>query len=114
MFLLLPICYVIRGPFEKFVDSPYHSESDLCGDAVTVSFLKYLHWQAAYFLQRSTHFSKTCCRPLIISKFLPRSFGAPFVMVGKAQKSHETRSGLYSGCSDGVAKIHFFQAEDRI
>jgi hypothetical protein len=32
----------IRGPFEKFVDSPYYSESELCGGAVTVSFSKYL------------------------------------------------------------------------
>jgi hypothetical protein len=28
----------LRGPFEKFVDSPYYSESELCGGAVTVSF----------------------------------------------------------------------------
>jgi hypothetical protein len=48
-----------RGPFEKFVDSPYYSESELCGGAVTVSFSKYLPWQAMHFLQRSTHFSKT-------------------------------------------------------
>jgi hypothetical protein len=27
----------IRGPFEKFVDSPYYSESELYGGAVTVS-----------------------------------------------------------------------------
>jgi hypothetical protein len=33
-------------------------------------FSKYLPWQAMYFLQRSTHFSKSCCRPLIISTFL--------------------------------------------
>jgi hypothetical protein len=26
-------------------------------------------------------------------------------MVGKAQKSHEARSGLYGGCSDGVPPI---------
>jgi hypothetical protein len=31
-----------QGPFEKFVDSPYYSESELCGGAVTVSFSKYL------------------------------------------------------------------------
>jgi hypothetical protein len=60
----------IWGPFAKFVDSPYYSESELCGDAVTVSFSKYLLWQAMHFLQRSTHFSKTCCRPLITSKLL--------------------------------------------
>jgi hypothetical protein len=60
----------VRGPFEKFVDSPYYSESELCEVVVTVSFSKYLPWQAMHFLQRSTHFSKTCCKPLITSKFL--------------------------------------------
>jgi hypothetical protein len=35
-------------------------------------------------------------------------------MVGKAQKSHGARSGLYGGCSNGVPPIHFFQAEHRI
>jgi hypothetical protein len=60
----------LRGLFEKFVDSPYYSESELCGGAVTVSFSKYLARQAMNFLQRSTHFSKTCCRQLITSKFL--------------------------------------------
>jgi hypothetical protein len=48
----------LRGPFEKFVDSPYYSESELCGGAVTTSFSKYLPWQAMHFLQRSTHFWK--------------------------------------------------------
>jgi hypothetical protein len=48
-----------REPFEKFVDSSYYSESELCGDAVTVSLSKHLPWQAMHFLQRSTHFSKT-------------------------------------------------------
>jgi hypothetical protein len=52
------------------MDSFYYSEWELCGGAVTVSLPKYLPWQAMYFLQRSTHFSKTCCRPLISSKFL--------------------------------------------
>jgi hypothetical protein len=46
------------------------SVSELCGGAVTVSFSKYLPWQAMHFLQRSTRFSKTCCKPLITSKFL--------------------------------------------
>jgi len=53
-----------------FVDSPYYSKSELCRSEVTVSFSKYLPWQAMYFLQRSTHFSKTCCTQLITSKFL--------------------------------------------
>jgi hypothetical protein len=60
----------IRGPFAKFVALPYYSESEICGGAVTVSSSKYLPWQAMHFLQRSTHFSKTCCRPLNTSKFL--------------------------------------------
>jgi len=58
---------IIGGPFEKFVDSPYYSESELCGGAVMVSFSKYLLWQEMHFLQRSTHFSKTCCRPFASS-----------------------------------------------
>jgi hypothetical protein len=28
----------IRGPLAKFVDSPYYSESELCGGAVTLFF----------------------------------------------------------------------------
>jgi len=40
----------IRGPFAKFVDSLYHSESVLCGGAVTVSLSKHLPWQAMHFL----------------------------------------------------------------
>jgi hypothetical protein len=60
----------IRGPFEKFMDSPYYSELELGRGAVTVSFSQYLPWQAMHFLQRSTHFWKTCCRPLNSSKFL--------------------------------------------
>jgi hypothetical protein len=49
--LLLPVALAslcnsvsVRGPFAKFVDSPYYSESELCGGAVTVSFSKYLPW----------------------------------------------------------------------
>jgi hypothetical protein len=34
----------VRGPFEKFVDSPYYSELKNCGGAVTVTFSKYLPW----------------------------------------------------------------------
>jgi hypothetical protein len=48
-----------RGTFEKFVDSTFHSESELCGGVVTVSCSKYLSRQAMYFLQRFTHLSKT-------------------------------------------------------
>jgi hypothetical protein len=35
-------------------------------------------------------------------------------MVGKAQKSHGARCGLYGRCSNGVPLIHFLQAKDRI
>jgi hypothetical protein len=67
----------IRRPFEKFVDSTYYSDSELCVGAVTVYFSKYLPWQPMHFLQRSTH----CCRPFaagfrrVVEKavFLPRS-----------------------------------------
>jgi len=48
-----------EGSFEKFVDSPYYSNSEFCEAAVSVSFSKYLSQQAMYFLQRSTHFLKT-------------------------------------------------------
>jgi hypothetical protein len=53
--------------FEKFLDSPYSSESELYGGAVTVSFSEYLPSQAMHFLQRSTHFSKTYCWPFAAS-----------------------------------------------
>jgi hypothetical protein len=57
----------VRGPFGRFVDSPYYSDLELFGGAVTVSFLKYLPWQVMHFLQRSTLFSKMCCKPFAAS-----------------------------------------------
>jgi hypothetical protein len=57
---------IIRVP-PVFMDSPYYSDSELCGGVVTVSFSKYLPWQAMHFLQRSTHFSKLCCREFATS-----------------------------------------------
>jgi hypothetical protein len=85
----------LRGPFAKFVDWPYHSKSELCEGAVSVFFSKYLPRQSMHFLQRSTHFSKTWCRPLITrsSRF----------MVEKAQKSHGARYELNSVC--GLDKV---------
>jgi hypothetical protein len=84
----------VRGPIEKFVDSPYYSESKLCGGAVTVSFSKYLPWQAMHFLQHSTHSSKQrAADRSSLRNFLPRS---SLFMVGKEQKSHGTRSELNS------------------
>jgi hypothetical protein len=52
----------LRVLFEKFVDSPYYSESELCRGAVTVSFSKYLPWLAIRFLERSTFSSKASGR----------------------------------------------------
>jgi hypothetical protein len=40
LLLLLLLLWYLRGPFEKFMDSPYYSESELCGGAVTVSFFE--------------------------------------------------------------------------
>jgi hypothetical protein len=61
-----------KGQYDSSLQSSWthYSESELCGGAVTVSFSKYLPWQGMHFLQRSTHFTKTCCRPLITSKIL--------------------------------------------
>jgi hypothetical protein len=65
-----------------------------------------------HFLQRSTRFSKTRCRPLITSKFLAlelhfHGWKSPEIAWG-------AKSGLHGGCSEGVPSIHFFQAEHRI
>jgi hypothetical protein len=46
-----------------------------------------------------------------LRNFLPRS---SLFIVGKAQKSHWARSGLYGGCSNGAPPIHFFEVEHRI
>jgi hypothetical protein len=46
-----------------------------------------------------------------LRNFLLRS---SLFMVGKAQKWHGARSGLYGGCSNGVPPIHVSQAEHRI
>jgi hypothetical protein len=38
IYIYIYIYIHIRGPFGKFVDSPYYSESEVYGGAVTVSF----------------------------------------------------------------------------
>jgi hypothetical protein len=60
-----------RASFEKFVDSLYYSESGLYGDAVTVSFSKYLSWQAMHFSQRKRKRS---------NKVSPRTFQTALVV----------------------------------
>jgi hypothetical protein len=94
----------MRRPFEKFVDSLITPNRN---------FVEVRWW----FLFRSTSFGKRCTSynapptswkraadRWSLWNFLPRSC---LVMVGKAQKSHGTRSGLYGGCSNGVPQIHF-------
>jgi hypothetical protein len=46
-----------------------------------------------------------------LRNFLPQS---SIFMVGKAQKSHGARSGLYGRCSNGIPLIHFCQTEHGI
>jgi hypothetical protein len=110
MYVYMYVCMHVRGPFAKFVDSTCYSESELCGGTVTVSFfevpplasdalLTTLHPLLENVMQTVDHFE--------ISR-------SSLFMVGKAQKSHGARSGLYGGCSNGVPPIHFpirFRAE---
>jgi hypothetical protein len=72
---------IIRGPFEKFVDSPYYSESELCGGAVTVSIslvsdalFTTLHPLLANVLQTVDHFEISC-------------LGAPFSWLPKIKEN---------------------------
>jgi hypothetical protein len=89
--------------------SPYYSESELCGG--TVSFSKFLPWQRCTSYNAPPTSRKCVAERWSLRNFLPRSF---LFMVGKAQKSHGERSGLYGGCFNGVPPIHFFQAKYRI
>jgi hypothetical protein len=73
-----------------------------------------VRWRSLF---RSTSLGKRCtsynapptCRKRAADRsslrnILPRS---SLFKVGKAQKSHGVRSGLYGGCSNGVPPIHF-------
>jgi hypothetical protein len=101
---------ILREPFQKFVDSLYYSESELYGGAVTVSFYE-VRPLASDVLLTTLHplleiVLQTVCRNLEKDSgtggFLPRS---SLFMIGKAQKSHGARSGLYGGCPNGVPPI---------
>jgi hypothetical protein len=96
----------------KFVDSPYYSEPELCGGAVTVSISKYLPWQAMNFMQLSTQFSKTCCRPLITSKF--HASELPFHGWKSPEIAWRRDLDCMADVLFGVPPIHFFHAEPRI
>jgi hypothetical protein len=90
------VCLYVRGPFEKFVDSHYYSESKLCLGAVTVSFSKYL----------------PCLRDLVLTTLHPlfenvlqtvghseiSYLGAPFSWLEKPRN----RMGRDQGCMAGV------------
>jgi hypothetical protein len=105
----------IRRPFGNFVDSLYYSESELCGGAVTVSLPKYLLWQAMHFLQRSTHFSKTCCRPFAASfrRIVEQAvlqLGAPFSWLEKPRnhmgRDLDCMADFLMGSTDLGERIH--------
>jgi hypothetical protein len=102
LLVVVVVVVVVQGPFEKFVDSPHYSESELCGGAVTVSFSKYLPWQVTHFLQRSTQFSKTCCRPLSTSKFLA-CLGAPLSWL---EKPRNRMGGDLDCMADVLTELH--------
>jgi hypothetical protein len=70
-----------RGPFAKFVDSPYYSESELCGGVVTVSFLKYLPWQVMALLTMLHPLLKTMLQT--VHHFKTSCLGAPFPWLDK-------------------------------
>jgi hypothetical protein len=80
-----------------------------------------VQWRSLF---RSTFLGKWCTsynapptyRKRATDRWSPRNFlpRCSLFMVGKAQKSHRARSGLYDGCSNGVPPIHFFQFENII
>jgi hypothetical protein len=77
----IPLDMFIRGPFAKFVDSPYYSELELCGGAVTVSFLEVPPLASDALL--------TTLHPLLenvlhtVDHFEISYLGAPFSWLGK-------------------------------
>jgi hypothetical protein len=110
----IPLQFHVRRPFANFVDSPYYSESELCGGAMTVSFSKYFPWQAMLFLQRPTNFSKTCCTPFAASfrriveqAVLPRT---PFSWLEKPRnrigRDLDCMADVLMGSTDLGERIH--------
>jgi hypothetical protein len=85
---------LIWGTFAKFEDSPYHSESELCGGAMTVSFSKFFPWQEMHFE---------------ISYL-----GAPFSWLEKPGNRMGRDVDCMADVLMGVPPTHVFQAEHRI
>jgi hypothetical protein len=79
---LHPAAFQVRGPLAKFVDSPYYSESVLCGGAVTVSFSKYLPWQSDALL-KTLHPLLENVLPAVDYFFEISCLGAPFSWLEK-------------------------------
>jgi hypothetical protein len=102
----------IRGTFEKFVDSPYYLESELCGSAVTASFfevpllgsdalLTTLHPLLESVLQTVDHFEISC-------------LGAPFSWLEKPRNSTERDLDCMADILMESHRSTFFRAEHRI
>jgi hypothetical protein len=75
----------IRGPFAKFVDSPYYSESELCGGAVTVSF-----FNSVFDLEKVDRWNpirtssiQSRCHPMRFLGFFNHEKGAPMQEISK-------------------------------
>jgi hypothetical protein len=64
-----------------------------------------------HFLQRSTHFSKTCCRPLMTSKFLASELA--FHGWKSPGVAWDEICTVWR-CSNGFPPTQFFQTEHRI
>jgi hypothetical protein len=94
----------------KFRGLTFLSESGICGGAVTLfRSISLGKWCTSYNAPPTSQ--KRDADRWSLRNFLSRS---SLFMVGKAQKLHVARSGLYGGCSNGVPPIHFSQAEHRI
>jgi hypothetical protein len=84
----------VRGPFEKYVDSLYYSESELGGGAVTVSFSKYLPWANDALLTTLHPILKNVLQT--VNHFEISCLGAPFSWLEKPRNRTGARSELNS------------------
>jgi hypothetical protein len=93
----LPPHLILRGSFEKFVDSPCYSESKLCRGAVTASdaLLTTLHPLLENVLQTVDHFEISCLE-------------APFLWSEKPRYRMGAISRLYGRCSRVLNELCFW------